>query len=48
LDDEWHQSVLDVVGADVFRASSVSMIAAGTQHSLALDDRGRVWTWGFG
>jgi len=47
-DDDWHQSVLDVVGADVFKSTSISMIAAGTQHSLALDDRRRVWTWRFG
>lgn len=32
--------------ADGNRLLNIKAIAAGSQHTVALDDRGRVWTWG--
>ena len=36
----------DVAGGRVAGLPRVTAVAAGRYHSLAADERGRVWTWG--
>jgi len=42
------QLMLALVASDQFRGAHIVMVAAGRDHSMALDADGSVWTWGYG
>ena len=46
--DETDQLVLMLVAAERFGGGQIVMVAAGGFHSVALGEKGRVWTWGHG
>ena len=51
LGDEADTLVLTLVGPDRFRGaptSTIVMVAAGAEHSVAVGAEGGIWTWGYG